>query len=653
MERAHSQEPSSDLSHSSMPPMTINQVVPSGSGGPDGGSKVKSAAMLGLALSVGASGVLLADAEASATDLSAVETTVSSTPAIPEPASLASSPEAVASQQESVYHTVEEGENLWKIAKRHQVPLQNIEAVNGISDKSLLQVGQVIKVPAEELAAEAAAHSIAALAPVDAPDAAVTVPTEASHTANEGDAVPTVTLTRIPDTIGAIPVEGVAQQPLAPVAIIAPTEASSSLESAGLTTQSDGFRQELAQHEEFVAQAPAVEASPESNIPVVTTLSPTLQERDYQVQSGDTLESIAGQLGLSSEDLAGANGLSDPDFIVAGETLVLPEQVGGAAPTETLAELGAPVVAAVTGSTEGEAVGEQRLSYLQSTAERRVNSDAILSRLRGESVEAVSQERDAPSHRSAEVAAVSDPYTASLLEQVRSARSQMAEADAEAVVTRDSDNLDTSLAAEEVVVETTVAEEASNAEFIARASVAAREMADTPDETLLAAAPLDPSAYAPAPQSNVGQVVSPDMPILPDADNYLPDAPDYFNGYVWPARGTLTSGYGPRWGRMHRGIDIAAPVGTPIVAAAPGVVERSGWNSGGYGNLVEVRHPDGSMTRYAHNSRLLVRPGQRVSQGEQIAEMGSTGYSTGPHLHFEVHVAGVGTVNPMAHLSNR
>jgi murein DD-endopeptidase MepM/ murein hydrolase activator NlpD len=101
---------------------------------------------------------------------------------------------------------------------------------------------------------------------------------------------------------------------------------------------------------------------------------------------------------------------------------------------------------------------------------------------------------------------------------------------------------------------------------------------------------------------------------------------------------------------MHRGIDIAAPVGTPILAAAPGVVVTAGWNSGGYGNLVEIQHPDGSLTLYAHNSRILVRRGQDVQQGEQISEMGSTGYSTGPHLHFEVHPSGRGAVNPMAFL---
>ncbi|MEM0980266.1 MAG: M23 family metallopeptidase, partial [Cyanobacteria bacterium P01_H01_bin.58] len=117
--------------------------------------------------------------------------------------------------------------------------------------------------------------------------------------------------------------------------------------------------------------------------------------------------------------------------------------------------------------------------------------------------------------------------------------------------------------------------------------------------------------------------------------------------------GVLTSGYGWRWGRMHRGIDVAGPVGTPIFAAAPGVVTRSGWNSGGYGNLVEIRHSDGSMTRYAHNSRNVVESGQQVTQGQKIAEMGSTGYSTGPHLHFEIHLPNQGAVNPMALLPGR
>ncbi len=167
---------------------------------------------------------------------------------------------------------------------------------------------------------------------------------------------------------------------------------------------------------------------------------------------------------------------------------------------------------------------------------------------------------------------------------------------------------------------------------------------------LLATASSGAAAYQPLLQPTTGQMVSPQLPPLNGPEAYLPNSPAIFNGYIWPANGVFTSGYGWRWGRMHNGIDIAAPVGTPIFAAAAGVVTFAGWNSGGYGNLVEIAHPDGSFTLYAHNQRLLVREGQEVEQGDQIAEMGSTGFSTGPHLHFEIHPAGQGAVNPMAYL---
>jgi murein DD-endopeptidase MepM/ murein hydrolase activator NlpD len=175
----------------------------------------------------------------------------------------------------------------------------------------------------------------------------------------------------------------------------------------------------------------------------------------------------------------------------------------------------------------------------------------------------------------------------------------------------------------------------------------------TRPQGLVATAPVPAGSYNPNTRMPVGQTVTPELPSLSAPDMYLPNSPTQFEGYIWPAKGVLTSGYGRRWGRMHRGIDIAAPVGTPILAAAPGVVVTAGWNSGGYGNLVEIQHPDGSLTLYAHNSRILVRRGQDVQQGEQISEMGSTGYSTGPHLHFEVHPSGRGAVNPMAFLPKK
>ena len=109
-----------------------------------------------------------------------------------------------------------------------------------------------------------------------------------------------------------------------------------------------------------------------------------------------------------------------------------------------------------------------------------------------------------------------------------------------------------------------------------------------------------------------------------------------------------TSGFGPRWGRMHEGHDWAGATGTPIHATADGVVVHAG-RQGGYGNLIKIRHEFGFETRYAHLSRIRVKVGQRVSRGERIGDMGNTGRSTGTHLHYEVRVGG-NPVNPLKYI---
>ena len=120
---------------------------------------------------------------------------------------------------------------------------------------------------------------------------------------------------------------------------------------------------------------------------------------------------------------------------------------------------------------------------------------------------------------------------------------------------------------------------------------------------------------------------------------------------IWPTNGIVSSPYGLRWGGtdFHPGIDIANDMGTPIVATADGVVEYAGWNSGGYGNMVDINHGNGIMTRYGHASQVVVSAGQYVRRGQLIAYMGSTGFSTGPHVHYEVHVNGQ-RVNPISYL---
>ncbi|QFZ24863.1 M23 family metallopeptidase [Saccharothrix syringae] len=123
--------------------------------------------------------------------------------------------------------------------------------------------------------------------------------------------------------------------------------------------------------------------------------------------------------------------------------------------------------------------------------------------------------------------------------------------------------------------------------------------------------------------------------------------------FVRPAAGEFSSGYGGRWGTMHYGIDIAGPIGTPILAAADGVVIEAGTASG-FGLWVRVQHADGTITVYGHVDTYSVEAGQRVKAGEQIARMGNRGFSTGPHLHFEVWEPGDGRkINPLTWLNSK
>lgn len=125
--------------------------------------------------------------------------------------------------------------------------------------------------------------------------------------------------------------------------------------------------------------------------------------------------------------------------------------------------------------------------------------------------------------------------------------------------------------------------------------------------------------------------------------------------YIYPVSGRLSSSFGkrkaPKKGAStyHKGLDFAVPTGTAVRATSGGVVTKAGWGSG-YGYVVYIRHPDGKESRYGHNSKVLVKAGQSVKQGEKIALSGNTGVSTGPHVHFEILVGGV-QVNPLKYLN--
>ncbi|MCP1388347.1 M23 family metallopeptidase [Corynebacterium sp. TA-R-1] len=121
---------------------------------------------------------------------------------------------------------------------------------------------------------------------------------------------------------------------------------------------------------------------------------------------------------------------------------------------------------------------------------------------------------------------------------------------------------------------------------------------------------------------------------------------------VKPAEGAYTSGFGPRWGSFHFGIDIANAPGTPILAVEDGTVIDSG-PAQGYGNWIRIRHDDGAVSVYGHMQSLDVAVGQRVSAGQKIAGMGSMGFSTGSHLHFEIHPDGNSPIDPAPWLAAR
>lgn len=590
-------------------------------------SKVKSAAMLGIALSVGASGALVATAEASA---AVSAPTVSDTTKAFSSEFKASSSES--SQAQIVaYHTVASGESLWQIAQQHRVGLQDLKVANELPPETSIRVGQVLRVPGNNPGIEIEIASVP------------TVPTPTVPTVDK-----TAQLTE--EEAGATDEDSTS----APALIAQSIEVDSQAQPGAEALRLDGVGG-TAPSIETTEQAPSIEIqiadassqiSPQAeSAPVVTALAAPQTFSNYQIQAGDTLASIASSLGTTPQDIVRANGLSNPNVIITGATLRVPTLHQA-----TLSRGGATPAPAVEAAPRRDIPESQRLAYLQSTATRpegsrlleeiRVNAPTNPASVGGQVV----TQQDVIGSDTSEELQSADPYVANLLEDVQAVRENDVQTSEVATEVIESDSERPSLMARAVSQEDgqRISEDIAIAPAVPEA-----------DAELLAAAPLSPDAYIPAQRPAAGQVVSPDMPLLPGSEEFLPEAPESFNGYVWPAQGTLTSGYGWRWGRMHRGVDVAGPVGTPIVAAAMGVVEQAGWNSGGYGNMVEIRHPDGSLTRYAHNNRLNVSEGQRVSQGQKIAEMGSTGYSTGPHLHFEVHMSGQGAVNPVAYLPGR
>jgi murein DD-endopeptidase MepM/ murein hydrolase activator NlpD len=626
--------------------------------------KRTSAAMIGLALSMGASSLLIPRQNEGA---KAAEPTPADTATISMVPSTSAAPAA-----SMLEHQVTKGQTLWKLSQQYQVSVDAIAAANSLKATDILKVGQVVRIPTAASAAQSVdstkAPQLVASADLSRlPVAAAQVETtQAERNASlaqlrQQQEKLRQSLAGLKTKDQAAKTDGTSSSEAAqatsepsPIAARPPQAAAQARSGETATTaRSAGSTQDWLRTNQaltapqtaaprLISQVPspaaATSAKPSTVRPAVQQIAanPATEMVPYQVGLGDTVAIIARAHNISPSTLVQANRISDPNFIFVGQILRVPavqatsannpapraRQTAPAQPVATrltvvpttvsAAPTAQPSWSGATPSTSGlDPHVENLLTEIKVMRERH-RAAAPAAAINVPAPEAVRTPSSLPT---LSVSTQFNPGGLNAVEapQPRSARSQ------------------------------------SQAAVPIRVPAAESRPAAQPQQ--VAAAPAGSESYAPLLQPVTGRTVSPDLPPLQGEDNFLPEGTPSFNGYIWPSKGLLTSGYGWRWGRMHAGIDIAADVGTPVMAAADGVVEYSDWNSGGYGNLVEIRHADGSMTRYGHLNRSLVQVGQKVKQGEQIAEMGSTGYSTGPHLHFEVHTASDGgSVDPISYL---
>lgn len=674
----------------------------------------RSAATIGLVITMGATGMLLFNQEAAiAVESIPAESTVTSLPA-PKIEASSLSQQKIAKPSPVSYvklaplavkHQVKQGESLWELSKEYQIAPAAIAASNKLSPQANLSIGQTLKIPSlketGDLASNRPTPKIAYQAIgdeseqlntslknlretrkrlqenlaqlkfqetqiINSSDFAIASSQVSQRVKSERILTIAENSTLIPQISALVPQKdrAPASDPLpVPVsAIVNPKtpKLQENEEFQPLNDSSAAFPVETTSSNRDrpiaipsspieTATVPSRELKqPELVFPEVKSLSTENAESTtrpaYQVTSGDSLNQIARKHGVSVAALIRANQITNPNLIKVAQQLIIPQtdatqkvnsdssaSLNHAIPKSSVSVVTAslapvPLETAQTQTNElSQSLNEANRS--DKTLEISVEESSTLAHTEKlmADIERLQQEY---SNESRPVSIVELPKTND------NNRSNARTINPEWVRNRQ-------LSPERSPIET----QNPSPLPISRSSQNSQ-----PKAQLVGAAPSNTGQYNNMIRVPVGETVGPELPPLSSPDDYLPDTPMKFTGYIWPARGVLTSGYGWRWGRMHKGVDIAAPIGTPVMAAAAGEVVSAGWNSGGYGNLVKVKHADGSLTLYGHNSKILVHSGQVVEQGEQIAEMGSTGYSTGPHLHFEIHPNGQNAVNPMAYL---
>ena len=363
-----------------------------------------------------------------------------------------------------------------------------------------------------------------------------------------------------------------------------------------------------------IPQLPALE---------VAQISQPVAVQIHRVKAGETIAQIARQYGVSAKQIIEANQLSNPNYIGIDRQLVIPN-------SELSSDRQSHYLKSESTSASGGVIPlNNSIKPLSSLGEKKAE-------FRNQKSTAITENRLSDRQDSSNTV-TENSYISKLREGIIELRTRYQNQNGVGSTTVDTPITLLDNAVTETSPNTTPQVDALS------------EVENRPsNRTSFSLAATSATTNSP-PGLSETNAITPALPPLAAPEEYLPNN-HLFNGYIWPAQGTLSSGYGWRWGRMHKGIDIAAPIGTPIMAAASGEVIFAGWNSGGYGNLVKLQHSDGSVTFYAHNHRVVVHKGQKVKQGQLIAEMGSTGRSTGPHLHFEIRPNGTTAIDPIAHL---
>jgi murein DD-endopeptidase MepM/ murein hydrolase activator NlpD len=517
----------------------------------------------------------------------------------------ATAPEPIVDLSTIAPYRVKSGDTLDTIARQYSLTRAELVAINRFDNPNILQVDQVINLPktavaqpiAAPIASTPAVQSIPAAQAVALAPEVIELPGVSVASSKKGAAALMPSSAAAPSTfrVSSMPLRA---PKLKANAVTQPESAS--LAAAPLAPMT-------------LQPAPKVAT-------VVDRLSASpIPGSVYRVELGDTIAKIARSYGVSMRELLSINNISDANIIFVGQQLTVP---------------GSSQVAGLPSAVESLVAAAPTTTPTLSVAPRP-------SSLAVQTVPSLTAIAAAPT-----AGTTDQGYVDTLVSEIRQLRQRYQSQSGTQTAT-----LPIPAPAKLAVTPAPVAIAKGgrvNPEFRQATGVVARSVVPAkPSNQLVASASLGSQSYEPLVQTLLGKAVSPELPGL-NSERLLPDGA--MAGFIWPAKGQFTSGYGWRWGRMHKGIDVAANEGTPIYAAAGGVVTYSAWNDGGYGNLVEITHPDGTVTIYGHNSRLLVRSGERVRQGQQISEMGSTGFSTGPHLHFEIRTPGQGAVNPIAYL---